>query len=59
VARSVNAKGESEYKINDRTVSQEQYIKKLESIHILSKARNFLVFQVCGVQYGGAGLCPF
>lgn len=36
----------SQYKINDRIVTVDAYIKKLESYNILVKARNFLVFQV-------------
>lgn len=44
---SVNAGGACDYKVNDKAVTQEAYIKKLESLNILSKARNFLVFQVC------------
>lgn len=32
--------------INDRAVSVEAYIKRLETYNILVKARNFLVFQV-------------
>lgn len=43
---SVNAAGTCEYKVNEKAVTQEAYIKKLESLNILSKARNFLVFQV-------------
>ena len=40
----------TQYKLNDRAVSWEQYNKKLEQYNILVKARNFLVFQV------GAGM---
>ena len=36
----------SQYKINDRVVTVDAYIKKLETYNILVKARNFLVFQV-------------
>ena len=36
---------QSQYKINDRTVSWDAYTIKLKSIGILVKARNFLVFQ--------------
>ena len=35
-----------QYKLNDRTVTWEQYNRKLEQFNILVKARNFLVFQV-------------
>ena len=35
-----------QYKLNDRTVTWEQYNRKLEQYNILVKARNFLVFQV-------------
>ena len=36
----------SEYKINGEVVSHTDYNKKLESIGIYVKAKNFLVFQV-------------
>lgn len=36
----------SQYKINDRAVTVDAYIKRLETYNILVKARNFLVFQV-------------
>ncbi|GAB4822702.1 hypothetical protein N2152v2_009748 [Parachlorella kessleri] len=35
----------SQYKINDRVVTVDAYIKKLATYNILVKARNFLVFQ--------------
>lgn len=35
----------SEYRIDDAAVSQDQYLSKLESISINVKAKNFLVFQ--------------
>lgn len=43
--RSINSSGSSEYKINNRSVSAQQYNDALESENILIKARNFLVFQ--------------
>ena len=36
----------SEYRIDNKVVSAQQYGEKLEKIGILIKARNFLVFQV-------------
>jgi structural maintenance of chromosome 1 len=43
--RSVNAKGQSEYKINDKVVLWKTYNAALEKENILIRARNFLVFQ--------------
>ncbi|KFA62780.1 hypothetical protein S40285_07551 [Stachybotrys chlorohalonatus IBT 40285] len=43
--RSITSSGSSEYRINDRTVSAQQYNEALEAENILIKARNFLVFQ--------------
>ncbi|KAK7967364.1 uncharacterized protein PG986_001641 [Apiospora aurea] len=43
--RSITASGSSEYRINDRAVTAQQYNDSLESENILIKARNFLVFQ--------------
>ncbi|KAK2073667.1 hypothetical protein P8C59_007930 [Phyllachora maydis] len=43
--RSITTQGSSEYRINDRVVSAQQYNEALESENILIKARNFLVFQ--------------
>ncbi|XVF21577.1 hypothetical protein REPUB_Repub12eG0101600 [Reevesia pubescens] len=37
--------GASEYRLDSRTVSSEEYTAKLKSLGILVKARNFLVFQ--------------
>ncbi len=37
---------QSQYKIDNRTVSWDAYNSKLKSFGILVKARNFLVFQV-------------
>eukprot|EP00252_Welwitschia_mirabilis_P022634 TRINITY_DN6180_c0_g1_i1.p1 TRINITY_DN6180_c0_g1~~TRINITY_DN6180_c0_g1_i1.p1 ORF type:complete len:1224 (-),score=352.15 TRINITY_DN6180_c0_g1_i1:258-3929(-) len=43
--RTITASGSSDYKINSRTVSWDDYNNKLKSIGVLIKARNFLVFQ--------------
>eukprot|EP00698_Gefionella_okellyi_P004874 TRINITY_DN14506_c0_g1_i1.p1 TRINITY_DN14506_c0_g1~~TRINITY_DN14506_c0_g1_i1.p1 ORF type:complete len:1230 (+),score=329.71 TRINITY_DN14506_c0_g1_i1:106-3795(+) len=43
--RSILHQGQSEYRLNGKPVSQEDYNNKLISIGILVKARNFLVFQ--------------
>lgn len=43
--RTITNQGASEYRINDRIVSAQQYNEALESENILIKARNFLVFQ--------------
>ncbi|KAI9139792.1 RecF/RecN/SMC N terminal domain-containing protein [Paraphysoderma sedebokerense] len=43
--RTVNVNGNSEYKLNGRTVTKQQYNARLEKENILVKARNFLVFQ--------------
>lgn len=43
--RSITTQGSSEYRINDRVVTAQQYNEALESENILMKARNFLVFQ--------------
>ncbi|KAF9775079.1 hypothetical protein IL306_006904, partial [Fusarium sp. DS 682] len=43
--RSITNQGASEYRINDRIVTAQQYNESLESENILIKARNFLVFQ--------------
>jgi structural maintenance of chromosome 1 len=44
--RIITGQGGSEYQIDNRTVSWEEYNAKLKSFGILVKARNFLVFQV-------------
>ena len=36
----------TEYRIDNKVVSPQQYTSKLESLGILVKAKNFLVFQV-------------
>ena len=43
--RTITNQGVSEYRINDRVVSAQQYNEALEVENILIKARNFLVFQ--------------
>lgn len=43
--RSITNQGSSEYRINDRVVTAQQYNDALEAENILIKARNFLVFQ--------------
>ncbi|TGJ78644.1 hypothetical protein E0Z10_g10122 [Xylaria hypoxylon] len=43
--RTITNQGSSEYRINDRVVSAQQYNEALEAENILIKARNFLVFQ--------------
>ncbi|KEZ46719.1 Structural maintenance of chromosomes protein [Scedosporium apiospermum] len=43
--RSITSQGSSEYRINDRVVTAQQYNDALEAENILIKARNFLVFQ--------------
>lgn len=43
--RSITNQGASEYRINERVVTAQQYNESLEHENILIKARNFLVFQ--------------
>lgn len=43
--RTITNQGVSEYRINDRVVTAQQYNEVLEAENILIKARNFLVFQ--------------
>jgi len=43
--RTITNQGVSEYRINNRVVSAQQYNEALETENILIKARNFLVFQ--------------
>ncbi|KAL9651789.1 hypothetical protein ABK040_014434 [Willaertia magna] len=43
--RSISAQGSAEYKINNKVVSSGDYEKELKKHGILTKARNFLVFQ--------------
>ena len=43
--RTITNQGASEYRINDRVVTAQQYNEALEAENILIKARNFLVFQ--------------
>lgn len=43
--RTITAAGQSEYRINNRSVTAKMYNEALEAENILIKARNFLVFQ--------------
>ena len=43
--RSITSSGQSEYRINNRSVSAKAYNGALEAENILIRARNFLVFQ--------------
>ncbi|KAK2612921.1 Structural maintenance of chromosomes protein 1 [Conoideocrella luteorostrata] len=43
--RSITSSGASEYRINEKVVTAQQYNEALEAENILMKARNFLVFQ--------------
>ncbi|KAF5017488.1 hypothetical protein F66182_10575, partial [Fusarium sp. NRRL 66182] len=43
--RSITSGGVSEYRINNKIVTAQQYNEALEAENILIKARNFLVFQ--------------
>lgn len=43
--RSITSRGTTEYRINNRVVTAQQYNEALEEQNILIKARNFLVFQ--------------
>lgn len=43
--RSITSQGVSEYRINNRIVTAQQYNEALEEENILIRARNFLVFQ--------------
>ena len=43
--RTITNQGASEYRLNDRVVTAQQYNDALEAENILIKARNFLVFQ--------------
>ena len=43
--RAITNQGVSEYRINERIVTAQQYNESLEAENILIKARNFLVFQ--------------
>mmetsp|Transcript_65288 Transcript_65288/g.169650 ORF Transcript_65288/g.169650 Transcript_65288/m.169650 type:complete len:1234 (+) Transcript_65288:116-3817(+) len=43
--RTILKGGEARFQVNEETVSQADYHKRLEGINILSKVRNFLVFQ--------------
>ncbi len=43
--RTITSQGSSEYRINNRVVTAQEYNSALENENILIKARNFLVFQ--------------
>lgn len=43
--RSISPSGASEYRLNDKATSYAKYNSVLESLHILVRAKNFLVFQ--------------
>lgn len=43
--RTITSSGSSEYRLNERVMSWDDYNGKLKSLGILVKARNFLVFQ--------------
>ncbi|OAA64550.1 cohesin complex subunit [Niveomyces insectorum RCEF 264] len=43
--RTITSQGSSEYRINNRVVTAQEYNNALENENILIKARNFLVFQ--------------
>ena len=45
-ARVISSSGTSDYRINSKSVSWDEYNAKMKSLGILIKARNFLVFQV-------------
>lgn len=44
--RGITSSGASEYRLDDKIVTLDEYNSKLKSLGILVKARNFLVFQV-------------
>lgn len=44
--RTITSSGGSEYRIDSRVVTWDQYNERLRELGILVKARNFLVFQV-------------
>eukprot|EP00123_Amoebidium_parasiticum_P016939 comp23649_c1_seq1/m.40372 comp23649_c1_seq1/g.40372 ORF comp23649_c1_seq1/g.40372 comp23649_c1_seq1/m.40372 type:complete len:1229 (-) comp23649_c1_seq1:37-3723(-) len=43
--RTIKPDGGCEYKIDDEYATQEKYLDRLDQLNILSKAKNFLVFQ--------------
>ncbi|PVZ98678.1 hypothetical protein BB558_005309 [Smittium angustum] len=43
--RSITTSGTSEYRINSKAVTQQEYNTELEKLNIITKAKNFLVFQ--------------
>ena len=44
-SRTITAKGATHYKVDGKELSWDAYCKVLEEINIVTKARNFLVFQ--------------
>ena len=44
-SRSISSSGHSNYRVNDQDVSFDKYANSLESIGVLVKVRNFLIFQ--------------
>jgi hypothetical protein len=46
---SISTSGNSDYKLNGKSVAYKKYNEQLESFNILVKAKNFLVFQVRSV----------
>lgn len=48
--RGITLQSASEYRIDDKVVSWDEYNNKMRSLGILVKARNFLVFQVIFLQ---------
>jgi chromosome segregation ATPase len=44
--RVITSQGSTVYKVNGKEQSWEAYSKLLEELNIITKARNFLVFQV-------------
>ena len=48
LTRGITAAGASEYRVDDRVVTWDEYSNRMKSLGILAKARNFLVFQVNG-----------
>lgn len=49
LARTVNSDGAASYKLNGDSVTLEKYNSTLDALGIIVAARNFLIFQVCGV----------
>ena len=43
--RTITGKGGSQYRLDQKVVTWDKYNAKLESLDLIVKARNFLVFQ--------------